>query len=158
MFRRLVSRNVFYWTRNFWGRMIGSGEMSRRYAQGSTLQGLRLALLVVGASAGAGCFSSKECSSVGCLTPIVVTATLRGTVPGMHKATFCKRGQCESALLDLLAPSEATVDGPLFVRFVSEPTDHGLIITASVLGAPSFEDGESLSFTGRYPRRCRSSR
>ena len=109
----------------------------------------RLVALIVacGATAANGCVTSKECGSKACSTPIIVTAPLTGAAPGVHTATFCKQGHCESAHLDLSVPSEATVDGLFFVRFQGDLMDHGITITASVLGAPSFEDGESLSFT-----------
>lgn len=99
---------------------------------------------------GEACASSKSCGSKACPTPIVVSAHLADPSSGTYAATFCKDGTCESAAVDPSRAAFVDVQKPFFVRFQTDPSasDGGTVaFTASVLGAPSFRNGESLRLT-----------
>lgn len=94
-----------------------------------------------------GCsWSQQSCGQTGCLPAIAFTTRVAGAGNGKYTAVFCKASTCETAELNLPSIAFMLVEGEFNLDVGAQATDAGVELTVTVLSAPSFDDGERLSF------------
>jgi hypothetical protein len=91
--------------------------------------------------------SSQQCGDTGCNSPIAFRTHASGAGNGKYTATFCKASACESAEVDLPSIAGVRVEGDFILYVDAHTTDAGVEVAVTVVSAPTFDDGESLSFT-----------